>query len=114
MGGWQTQNMALLFPEMFDYYGVMSMGMFRDGPFGMDPDEYFDEARKNLRNLQEVGYELYWIACGTEDFLFESVEYMTEFLDEMDFEYEYLETGGGHTWDIWRLYLTEFAPMIFR
>jgi len=114
MGGWQTQNMALLYPEMFDYYGVMSMGMFRDGPFGMDPDEYFDEARKNLRNLQEVGYDLYWIACGTEDFLFESVEYMTKYLDGMDFEYEYLETGGGHTWDIWRLYLTEFVPMIFR
>jgi len=114
MGGWQTQNLALLYPEMFDYFGVMSMGMFRDGPFGMDADEYFDQARKNIRNLQDIGYRLYWIACGVDDFLFESVEYMTEFLDGMDFEYEYLETGGGHSWDIWRLYLTEFAPMIFR
>lgn len=114
MGGWQTQNMALFYPEMFDYFGVMSMGMFRDGPFGMDAGEYFDHARESLGNLQEVGYELYWIACGTEDFLFNSVEYMTEFLDGIGFEYEYLETGGGHTWDIWRLYLSEFAPKIFR
>jgi len=114
MGGWQTQNMALLYPEMFDYFGVMSMGMFQDGPFGMDPDEYFADAWENLKNLEEIGYQLYWIACGTEDFLFESVEYMTEFLDGLDFDYEYLETGGGHTWDIWRLYLSEFAPMIFK
>jgi len=24
-------------------------------------------------------YQLYWIACGVDDFLFKSVEYMTEF-----------------------------------
>ncbi len=114
MGGWQTQNMALLYPEMFDYFGVMSMGMFEDGPFGIDPEEYFANAEESLRNLEEIGYQLYWIACGTEDFLFESVEFMTEYLDGLGFDYKYLETGGGHTWDLWRLYLSEFAQKIFK
>jgi enterochelin esterase-like enzyme len=114
MGGWQTQNLALHYPEMFDYFGVMSMGLIRQSQFGMDADAHLERTRANLTKLQEVGYELYWIACGTEDFLFDSVIHFTEVLDDMGFDYEYLETGGGHTWDIWRLYLSKFAPMIFR
>ena len=114
MGGWQTQNLALHYPETFDYFGVMSMGLIRASQFGMDADAHLDRTRNNLRNLQEIGYELYWIACGTEDFLFDSVIHFKEVLDEMGFDYQYLETGGGHTWDIWRLYLSKFAPMIFR
>ena len=114
MGGWQTQNLALNYPEVFDYFGVMSMGLIRESRFGMDADAHLERTRENLRNLQEIGYELYWIACGTEDFLFDSVIHFTEVLDEMGFDYEYLETGGGHTWDIWRAYLSKFAPMLFR
>jgi hypothetical protein len=25
-----------------------------------------------------------------------------------------VETGGGHTWMVWRRYLTDFAPRLFR
>lgn len=29
-------------------------------------------------------------------------------------ESSYRESGGGHTWDNWRLYLSEFTPMLFK
>lgn len=114
MGGWQTQQLALAFPEVFDYYGVMSMGLIRASQFGMDAEEHLERTRQNLRNLQETGYKLYWVACGTDDFLFDSVIHFREVLDDLGFDYVYRETGGGHTWDIWRQYLSEFAPMLFR
>ncbi|TVQ15350.1 MAG: glycosyl hydrolase [Balneolaceae bacterium] len=114
MGGWQTQQLALAYPEVFDYYGVMSMGLIRASQFGMDAEEHLERTRQNLRNLQETGYKLYWVACGTDDFLFDSVIHFREVLDELGFDYVYRETGGGHTWDIWRQYLSEFTPMIFR
>lgn len=114
MGGWQTQKLALKHPDVFDYFGVMSMGIIEETQFGMDAQAHLELTNENIDDLKESGYELYWIACGTDDFLFESVNNMREVLDSHNFDYVYRETGGGHTWDRWRLYLSEFAPMLFR
>ena len=114
MGGWQTQKLALMYPEIFDYYGVMSMGIIQESRFGMSADDHLNMTRQNIGELQESGYELYWIACGTDDFLYDSVTFMRQVLDEEGFDYEYRESEGGHTWDVWRMYLTEFAPKLFR
>jgi enterochelin esterase-like enzyme len=27
---------------------------------------------------------------------------------------EWVETAGGHTWMVWRRYLTDFLPRLFR
>jgi enterochelin esterase family protein len=114
MGGWQTQKLALKHPGVFDYYGVMSMGIIRETQFAMDAQAHLELTNQNIGDLKESGYELYWIACGTDDFLFDSVNHMREVLDSHDFDYIYRESGGGHTWDNWRLYLSEFTPMLFK
>jgi len=114
MGGWQTQKLALKHPDMFSYYGVMSMGIIKEAQFGMDAQAHLELTNQNINDLKQSGYKLYWIACGTDDFLFDSVNHMRDVLDSHDFEYVYRETGGGHTWDRWRLYLSEFAPMLFK
>jgi enterochelin esterase-like enzyme len=33
--------------------------------------------------------------------------------DEIGFKYTYRESSGGHSWNNWRLYLAELAPMLF-
>lgn len=114
MGGWQTQKLALMYPEMFDYYGVMSMGIIQESRFGMSAVGHLNMTQQKIGELQESGYELYWIACGRDDFLFDSVTFMRQVLDEVGFEYDYRESEGGHTWDVWRMYLTEFAPKLFK
>lgn len=114
MGGWQTQKLALNYPDVFDYYGVMSMGIIRETQFAMNAQSHLELTNQNIGNLKDSDYELYWIACGTDDFLFDSVIHMREVLDGHDFDYVYRETDGGHTWDRWRLYLSEFAPMLFQ
>ncbi len=112
MGGIQTMNLAFKYPETFSYFGVMSMGLVDMTRFGVTVDEKVRDS--DLEKLKKSGYKLYWIACGKEDFLFESAMDLKKFLDERNFKYIYRESEGGHTWDNWRMYLSEFTPMLFK
>lgn len=114
MGGWQTQKLALKYPDTFNYYGVMSMGIIEESQFGMNAQDHQELTNQNISDLQESGYELYWIACGTDDFVYDTVIHMREVFDSHNFDYIYRESGGGHTWDNWRMYLSEFVPMLFK
>ena len=87
----------------------MSMGIY--SRFG----DYDAEVHKQqLRALQSSNPKLYWIACGKEDFLFDGVTELLALYDEVGFDYVYRESEGGHSWNNWRLYLSEFAPMLFK
>jgi enterochelin esterase-like enzyme len=111
MGGMQTQTITNTNPGKFSYIGVMSMGLMNNPRWG-DYDE--EEHKKQIKTLQDSGVKLYWIGCGKEDFLFENVTNLRKFYDDLGFEYEYMETPGGHTWANWRIYLTELAPKLFK
>ncbi len=112
MGGIQTMSLSFTYPEKFDWYGVMSMGLVDMTRFGVEDD--YESRKSNLGRLRGTNPSLYWIACGTEDFLYSSVIELIAFLESQDFPHTYLETNGGHTWDRWRLYLSELAPLLFR
>ncbi len=112
MGGMQTMNLANTWPGVFSYFGVMSMGLTDRSRFGISEDP--GQRIQNLQNLRNSGVKLYWIACGTEDFLFNSARELCKFLDDQQFPYRYLETGGGHTWTNWRIYLSELVPLLFQ
>jgi len=112
MGGLQTLNTTFQNPGMFDYIGVMSMGLADLSRFGIEIDH--DERVRQIEALKEADPELYWIAIGKDDFLYESVITLREELDKYDFDYEYRESSGGHTWSNWRIYLSEFAPRLFK
>ena len=109
MGGYHTQKITNAHPGTFSYIGVMSMGIYNR--FG---DYDAEVHRQQLRALQASHPKLYWIACGKEDFLFEGVTELRALYDEVGFDYVYRESEGGHSWNNWRLYLSEFAPMLFR
>ncbi|UCG28285.1 MAG: esterase, partial [Bacteroidales bacterium] len=111
MGGFHTQMITNANPGMFNYIGVMSMGLFNDTRFG----NYSEEDHKaQITALKDSGVKLYWIACGKDDFLYESVVNLRKFYDDLGLEYVYRESTGGHTWPNWRIYLSEFAPMLFK
>ncbi len=58
--------------------------------------------------------KLFWIACGRKDFLFQRNNEFTALLKDKGIRYEYVETEGDHSWPVWRRYLAEFAPKLFR
>ncbi|MCB0839451.1 MAG: glycosyl hydrolase, partial [Bacteroidetes bacterium] len=99
-------------PDLFDYIGVMSMGFADLSRFGIKVDH--SQRANQILALKEANPKLYWIAIGKDDFLYESVTTMRNELDSKNFVYTYRESTGGHTWSNWRIYLSEFAPMLFK
>ena len=57
---------------------------------------------------------LLWIACGKDDFLLKENEKMIAALEEAGIEHEWHLTEGSHAWPIWRGYLADFAPLLFK
>lgn len=114
MGGGHTQTITNDNPDMFGYIGVFSMGIMNRGPRNLDALKLEQERITKLEALKKSGYKLYWIACGKDDFVYDGVVTLRETLDKVGLKYIYRESTGGHTWANWRIYLSEFAPMLFK
>lgn len=114
MGGGQTLTIAGDNPGIFGYIGVFSMGITNYGPQTPDAEKHEQERGAKIEALKASGYKLFWIACGKDDFLYQSVVTLRNTLDIHNFKYTYRESTGGHTWANWRIYLSEFAPMLFK
>ena len=56
---------------------------------------------------------LLWVGCGTEDTLFESVKQFAGQLQASGVKHTFKVTDGAHTWQVWRRYLSEVAPLLF-
>ena len=57
---------------------------------------------------------LLWVGCGTEDTLFSSVKQFDALLTSAGVKHTFKVTGGAHTWQVWRRYLNEAAPLLFQ
>jgi len=112
MGGFHSLHISRLYPNTFDYIGLFSAAILpRQGNEIPKAYQQFDET---LKKQKDNGYKLYWIAIGKTDFLYpNNVDYRKK-LDSIGMRYTYRESEGGHIWRNWRVYLTEFAPMLFR
>ena len=60
------------------------------------------------------GTKLLWLATGVDDRLIANTRTTVELLKQHGFQPEFKETPGAHTWLVWRDYLREFAPRLFR
>ena len=112
MGGFHSLFIALNHPEKFNYVGLLSAGL-NTAFLDMTRPAYKDMEAK-LKNFQNEGYELFWIACGKDDFLYQNNLDFMKTCDAIGFGYTYHESERGHIWANWRQYLLMFAPMLFR
>lgn len=115
MGGMHTAAISAQYENTFNYMGVFSAPpisglMARDN---QDAPNAVDNFVKKLKIQQKNGFKLYWIACGNTDFLYQSVIDSMKKMDEIGFNYVYRESEEGHIWKNWRIYLSEFVPMLF-
>ena len=110
MGAHHSENISANYPNSFDYIGLFSGALVtpRDTTTIIHRD--FD---KKLEIQKINGYKLYWIACGNGDTTFPGVAEYRKKLDNMGMKYTFRESEGGHTWTNWRVYLTEFVPLLF-
>ena len=111
MGGFHSLYISLNHPDLFSWTGLFSAGLVPQ--FTSELDVYSNREAK-LRAYQKKGCNLFWIAIGKEDFLYDvNAVFRTE-LDALGFPYEYHESSRGHLWCNWRQYLLLFAPRLFR
>jgi enterochelin esterase family protein len=125
MGGAQTLNIFLPYQEKFAYVGVFSSGLFNafprrrpDDAAAPDPSARTPWEEQNLSLLNNAagkqGLKLLWFGTGKDDFLLQITRSTVNLLKKYDFKVVYEETGGGHTWLVWRDYLIRFTPQLFR
>jgi enterochelin esterase-like enzyme len=88
---------------------VYSSGMLFGNP--QQTEQRYGEMLKDA-SVKE-GLKTFWFATGSEDFLLNRTKDTVAFFKMHEFAPVYKESGGGHTWIVWREYLTEFAPMLF-
>lgn len=121
MGGGQTLNIGITHLDKFAYLGVFSSGVFgitggrnnsTNAPAGPSWEERSKDALDNAK--WKKGLKLVWFATGKDDFLIGTSRATVDMLKKHGFDVAFKETEGAHTWIVWREYLNEFAPQLFR
>jgi enterochelin esterase-like enzyme len=55
-----------------------------------------------------------WIGCGQQDSLFSRSKNLSELLAKYQVRHVFHPTDGVHNYTVWRKYLAEYAPLLFR
>jgi len=111
MGGGHTITTSLMYPGFFDYICPLSMGINYRGDNVEEQKKNYEE---QFKALKKAGYKLYFEACGSSDFLFESAKTLDQMLTDTGCKHEFFVTPGGHTWANWRVYLNTFGQKLFK
>ena len=81
------------------------------------PDSGADALEAHLEKLTELLQSCRTAALRTgheQQLLYQAnIEFMKK-LNDNGFPYTYMETDGGHIWKNWRIYLSEFVPLLFK
>ena len=103
MGGMHTLAVSTANPQSFDYVGIMSHAARVDSTVD-----------SRLVALRDGKPKLVWMAVGVDDFLLDNSRVLVERMKSVGLKATYKETPGAHTWHVWRQYLSELAPQLFR
>lgn len=100
MGGGHTIYTGFKHAEMFGALGIFSPGLPRN----------FDVAALHPK------VPLVWVACGDVDTTvqYARVKTWAESLDKAGIKLKFTTYSGAHTWPVWRMSLTDFAPLLFQ
>ncbi len=109
MGGFHSLHISKEYPGTFSYIGLFSAAIFpeKESPVYKDFDG-------KLAKLFATHPALFWIGIGKDDFLYKANTDFRKKLDDAGYEYTYIESAGGHIWRNWRIYLSQFVPLLFK
>ena len=105
MGGGQALTVGLGNLELFGWVGAFSSAV----PRGKRLDNLLAKPETINEKL-----ELLWIGCGNKDFLFQQNQSLFKRLKADNIKHFAHITEGAHEWRLWRHYLNEFVPLLFK
>ena len=114
MGGFHTLYITLNNPDMFNYSGMFSAAIGTGSEQTAAHKEIYADVDGKLATYFSKKPAMLWIGIGRTDFLIQSNNEFRAKLDAAGYPYKYMETDGGHIWKNWRIYLSEFVPLLFK
>ena len=114
MGGFHTLYITLNNPDLFNYSGMFSAAIGTGSEQTAAHKEIYADVDGKLATYFSKKPAMLWIGIGRTDFLIQSNNEFRAKLDAAGYPYKYMETDGGHIWKNWRIYLSEFVPLLFK
>jgi enterochelin esterase-like enzyme len=102
MGAGQSMSIGLHKLDQFAYIAAFSGGGNR---------AEWEKADTAMLNQK---LKVLWIGCGTEDPGYNGVKGMADLLTKKGVKHVWNESGGGHSWPNWQVYLSKYTPLLFR
>jgi enterochelin esterase family protein len=110
MGGAETLLVGLNHTDDFAWIGAFSAG-------GIGTEHFpalFPAITPATGAQVQSKLKLLWIACGTEDGLYQPNQKFIAWLKENGMMPTAISTPGMHAWMVWRGNLSTFAPLLFQ
>jgi enterochelin esterase-like enzyme len=107
MGGGQSLSIGFNHLELFSAVGAFSAAA------PADFETRFAPALKDAK-ATNARLSMLWIGCGRQDSLFSRSEKLSELLNARQIRHTFRATPGAHTYTVWRQYLGEFVPLLFK
>jgi len=106
MGGGHSTSIGLNHPELFVYVGGMS-GYTQEGGLS----KFLADPAKTNKD-----FKLVWLGCGTDDMLaINGGRTLDKLLTSKGINHQWTESPGyRHDYQVWRLYLKDFATQLFK
>jgi enterochelin esterase family protein len=106
MGGGQALTIGFRRLDLFS-----SIGAFSAAP--VDFEKGFPQILANPADTN-AKLKVLWLACGQQDRLLERSQKLSELWAARSIRHTFRVTEGAHVFKVWRQYLSEFAPLLFR
>jgi len=107
MGGGQSITLGFRHLDLFSAIGAFSPAIMGDF------EKMFPQVLANPKDTNSK-LKVLWFACGKQDSLFDRSQKFSELLTARQVKHTWRPTEGAHVWKVWRDYLGEFAPLLFR
>ena len=99
-----SETAAVMYPSLFDFVLPLSCGVEDNGHLVDD-----------FLRIKKAGVKLFWTGCGTMDTVaYEPSRTLHDTLSYIHLDHTFFVMTGGRDWAVWRHFLTNFAPMIFK
>jgi len=105
MGGGQALTVGLGNLDLFGWVGAFSSAI--------PADEKLNQLLAKPASINEK-LRLLWVGCGNKDFLYLANQNFLGRLNAGEIKHVAHITGGAHEWRLWRIYLNELVPRLFR
>jgi len=107
MGGGQSLAIGFGHMDLFSAVGAFSAAV---------PADFETRFAAALQQPSETNAKLrvLWFGCGKQDSLFARSQKLADLLEANHIKHTFRAIDGFHTYDVWRKFLAEMAPLLFR